>query len=172
MSELVYPTAQGNPYASSRLAAKAFARSHKSVLKALDNLALAEAFRRQHFQPSTYTDGRNRQRRQVLMTRVGLTYLVLGFTGKQAAARKQGYLAQFDRAEAELQVAHGGEASPLALPDHEQQAQAATGAFLAQQVARGHTLEQLAAAGLPETLAAAFVAMLRCGITPAELPPA
>ena len=51
-------------------------------------------------------------------------------------------------------------------------AKAATAGFLDEQVARGHTLEQLAAAGIPETLSAAFAAMLRCGITPAELPPA
>jgi Rha family phage regulatory protein len=48
---------------------------------------------------------------------------------------------------------------------------AATAGFLDEQVQRGHTLEQLAAAGLPDTLSAAFAAMLKAGITPAELPP-
>lgn len=48
-------------------------------------------------------------------------------------------------------------------------AKAATAAFMDQQVERGRTLEQLAAAGIPQALPAAFEAMLRCGITPAEL---
>jgi Rha family phage regulatory protein len=46
---------------------------------------------------------------------------------------------------------------------------AAAAAFMDQQVERGRTLEQLVAAGIPETLSAAFEAMLRAGITPAEL---
>ncbi|MGI4738489.1 MAG: Rha family transcriptional regulator [Janthinobacterium lividum] len=49
-------------------------------------------------------------------------------------------------------------------------AKAATAAFLDEQVQRGRTLEQLAAAGIPQALPAAFDAMLRAGITPAELP--
>ncbi|MGI4736461.1 MAG: Rha family transcriptional regulator [Janthinobacterium lividum] len=50
-------------------------------------------------------------------------------------------------------------------------AKAATAAFLDQQVAHGRTLEQLVAAGIPQALPAAFEAMLRAGIMPAELPP-
>lgn len=50
-------------------------------------------------------------------------------------------------------------------------AKAATAAFMDEQVERGRTLEQLAAAGIPTALPAAFAAMLRAGITPAELPP-
>lgn len=50
-------------------------------------------------------------------------------------------------------------------------AKAATAAFMDEQVERGRTLEQLAAAGIPDALPAAFAAMLRAGITPAELSP-
>lgn len=50
-------------------------------------------------------------------------------------------------------------------------AKAATAAFLDEQVQRGRTLEHLAAAGIVEALPAAFEAMLRAGITPAELAP-
>jgi len=49
-------------------------------------------------------------------------------------------------------------------------AKAAAAAFLDEQVQRGRTLEQLAEAGIPTALAAAFEAMLRIGITPGELP--
>ena len=47
---------------------------------------------------------------------------------------------------------------------------AATAAFLDDMTQRGHTLDQLAAAGIVEALTPAFEAMLRAGITPAELP--
>lgn len=46
---------------------------------------------------------------------------------------------------------------------------AAVAAFLDDQLQRGKTLEQLASAGVPEALTAAFAAMLRAGITAPEL---
>jgi Rha family phage regulatory protein len=46
---------------------------------------------------------------------------------------------------------------------------AAVAAFLDDQLQRGKTLEQLASAGVPEALTAAFTAMLRAGITAPEL---
>lgn len=46
---------------------------------------------------------------------------------------------------------------------------AATAAFLDEQVQKGHTLEQMAAAGITSALPVAFAAMMKAGITPAEL---
>jgi phage anti-repressor protein len=48
-------------------------------------------------------------------------------------------------------------------------AKACTAAFMDESVRHGKTLEQLEAAGIPQALPAAFEAMLRAGITPAEL---
>ena len=236
MSILVYSSKKGNPITDSRRVAQAFGRKHKDVLKALDNLSCDAEFSRLSFAPSTYLDRRGKTQRQVLMTRAGFTFLVLGFTGQKAAEFRQGYIAQFDRMEAQLRAP---QAPAVPLPDFTKPAvqvqqvkatashlfrlnyspadimqhhrgvmrlltartpsqyvrdavtrglrvrslsgrqvlrrlephKAATAGFLDEQVQRGHTLEQLAAAGLPDTLSAAFAAMLRCGITPAELPP-
>lgn len=236
MSILVYSSPKGTPITDSLRVAKAFGKKHKNVLQAIDRLECDTGFSRLNFGPSTYKDGRGKQQRAVLMTRAGFAFLAMGFTGRKAAAFKQGYIAQFDRMEAQLR-----QPQPIAttLPDfmkpqmqvqrvkatasqllrlnndpgdiirhHRaimkcltartpaqyvrdavarglrvsswsgrqvlrrlEPAKAATAAFLDQQVERGRTLEQLVAAGIPQALPAAFEAMLRAGITPAELPP-
>jgi Rha family phage regulatory protein len=237
VSILVYSSKKGNPVTDSRRVAKGFGRSHKSVLKTLDKLECEAEFWRLNFAPSTYTDSRGKHQRQVLMTRSGFTFLVLGFTGKRAAEFRQGYIAQFDWMEAQLRAPRPASMplpeftkptvqvqqvkaaashlfrfnhNPADIMHHHrgvmrlltartpsqyvreavsrglrvrslsgrqvlrrlEPAKAATAGFLDEQVARGHTLEQLAAADVPAALTAAFAAMLRCGITPAELPPA
>ena len=207
------------------------------MLKALGNLECDAEFNRLNFAPITYLDTRRRKQRQVLMTRAGFTFLVLGFTGKRAAEFRQGYIAQFDQMEAQLRAPQPDavhlpdftkpavqvqqvkatasrlfrlNGDPTDIMHHHrgvmkcltartpsqyvrdavarglrvrslsgrqvlrrlEPAKAATAGFLDEQVARGHTLEQLTDADVPATLTAAFAAMLRCGITPAELPPA
>jgi Rha family phage regulatory protein len=234
MSQLVYSSAKGNPVTDSRLVAQAFGRSHKAVLKALANMSCDAEFNRLHFAPITYQDSRRRMQRAVMMTKMGFTFLVMGFAGKKAAVFKQAYITAFERMEAQLRALQ-----PLATPlvdfiKHEVQVQqvkaaasqllrrhndvndvmrhhravmkyltartpaqyireavaqglqvrslsgrqllrrlepakAATAAWMDQQVERGRTLEQLAAAGIPQALPIAFEAMLRCGIIPAEL---
>ncbi|SFP79428.1 Rha family transcriptional regulator [Hymenobacter arizonensis] len=237
MSILVYSSAKGNPVTDSRRVAQAFGKTHKAVLRALSNLYCDAEFSRLNFAPITYLDQRKRQQRAVVMTRSGFTFLAMGFTGHKAAEFKQGYIAQFERMEAQLQAPQR-EATPLTdftRPDVQVQrvkatasrllrlnndpndimnhhrgvmkyltartpsqyvrdavarglrvralsgrqvlrrlepAKAAAAAFMDEQVERGRTLEQLAAAGIPQALPAAFAAMLRAGITPAELPPA
>lgn len=236
MGILVYSSKKGNPVTDSRRVAQAFGKTHKAVLRALDNLHCDAEFGRLNFAPIAYRDRRNREQRAVVMTRAGFAFLVLGFTGQKAAEFKQGYVAQFDRMEAQLQAPQPP-ATPL--PDftkpavqvqqvkataghllrlnHDprdiiqhhrgvmkcltartpsqyvrdavaqglrvrslsgrqvlrrlEPAKAATAAFIDEQVQRGRTLDQLAAAGIPQALPAAFEAMLRAGITPAELPP-
>ncbi|WP_151086863.1 Rha family transcriptional regulator [Hymenobacter baengnokdamensis] len=236
MSILVYFSPKGTPITDSLRVAKAFSKKHKNVLQAIDRLECDAEFSRLNFGPSTYLDGRGKHQRAVLMTRVGFTFLAMGFTGRQAAEFKQGYIAQFDRMEAQLRapqpaatllpdfikaevqvqrvkataarllrlnndpgdimrhhravmkcltartpaqyvrdaVAQGlrvGSWSGRQVLRRLEPAKAATAAFLDQQVAYGRTLEQLVAAGVPQALPAAFEAMLRAGITPAELPP-
>ena len=233
MSISVYLSSKGTPITDSRRVAKAFGKPHKAVLRALANIRCDEEFSRLNFAPSDYTDNRGKKQRQVLMTRAGFTFLVMGFTGQKAAGFKQGYIAQFDRMQALLRVPQlttplvdftkptvqlqqvkaaashlfrfsDGPGDVMAhhrnvmkyLTDRTpsqyvrdavasglrvrslsgrqvlrrlEPAKAATAAFLDQQVQRGRSLEQLADAGIPKALSAAFEAMLRCGITPAEL---
>lgn len=97
----VYLSRKRNPVTDSRRVAKAFNKSHSSVLRAIDGLQRDE-FNRGNFASITYIDGRNRRQRAVVMTRAGFTYLVMSFTGIKAAQLKQRYIAQFDRMEAQL----------------------------------------------------------------------
>lgn len=235
MSILVYPSSKGVPITNSRRVAKGFGRKHKNVLRAIDKLDCDAQFSRLNFKPSTYLDQRGKEQREVLMTRDGFTFLIMGFTGQRAAKFKQDYIKQFDQMETLLSAAQQP-ATPLAdltkpakqvqlvkevvaqlykfdndpndIMRHHQgvmkcltaltpsqyvraavkkglkvgsfsgrqvlrrlePAKAAAAAFLDEQVQRGRTLEQLAEAGIPTALSAAFEAMLRAGITPGEMP--
>lgn len=102
MESLVYPTKKGNAATDTRRIAESFGKSHRNVLQSLDNLEISEEFNRLNFHSIEYRDGRNRKQRAVMMTRAGFVRLVMSFTGKKAAAFKEGYIAQFDQMEAEL----------------------------------------------------------------------
>ena len=71
--------------ASSRDVAAYFGKMHKNVLQDIDGIIerLAD-FGRLNFQPTSYTDGFNREQRCIDMTRDGFTFLAMGFTGKRA----------------------------------------------------------------------------------------
>ncbi|EPX4070212.1 Rha family transcriptional regulator, partial [Shigella flexneri] len=49
-----------------------------------------------------YTDAKGEKRPMYQITKNGFVFLVMGFTGKKAAAFKEAYIAEFDRMEAEL----------------------------------------------------------------------
>ncbi|MCC3159724.1 Rha family transcriptional regulator [Hymenobacter sp. 15J16-1T3B] len=102
MDQIVFATKKGNPATDSLLVAKGFGKSHKSVLRAIDNLECDAEFSRRNFAPSTYTDGRGKTQRSVIMSKDGFAFLVMGFTGKRAAQFKQGYIEQFNSMEMQL----------------------------------------------------------------------
>ncbi|MCC2547679.1 Rha family transcriptional regulator [Hymenobacter sp. BT175] len=116
---IVFPTKKGNAATDTMRVARGFGKSHKSVLKAYDNLECDEEFNRLNFAPITYTDSRNRKQRGVMMSRAGFTFLVMGFTGKRAAQFKQDYIEQFDQMEAQLRPL-GDDAPQVNLLEHTQ----------------------------------------------------
>lgn len=88
--------------ASSREVAQNFGKLHKNVLQSIKNMECSEDFARLNFQPSEYVDATGRSLPQMLMTRDGFTFLVMGFTGKEAAAWKERYIVAFNAMEARL----------------------------------------------------------------------
>lgn len=84
MSVLVYSSKKGNPVTDSRRVAKAFGRSHKSVLVAWRRLVVSAAFRQAHYEQTTYTDGRGREQPLVRMSAEGEQELVNSFTARRA----------------------------------------------------------------------------------------
>ncbi|MEB7740955.1 Rha family transcriptional regulator [Escherichia coli] len=82
--------------------AEFFRKMHKDVLKKIDNLECSEKFSERNFAPAEYIDEQGKKRPMYQITKNGFVFLVMGFTGKKAAAFKEAYIAEFDRMEAEL----------------------------------------------------------------------
>lgn len=99
---------------SSRDVAKTFGKEHTSVLKAIRNLDCSVDFIGVNFDSREIEvlRGSGTETLEVMMTRDGLVFLVMGFTGAKAAAFKEAYINAFN----EYEKAHKGLARPLAVP--------------------------------------------------------
>jgi len=84
--------------------AAAFGKSHKSVLRAIDNIKSEcdDCFTQHNFALSDYRDSTGRTQPMITMTRAGFTLIAMGFTGKTATAWKIKYIDAFDKMEAAL----------------------------------------------------------------------
>ncbi|EBW6452646.1 transcriptional regulator [Salmonella enterica subsp. enterica serovar Oranienburg] len=92
----------GRAVTTSVAVAEYFRKMHKDVLKKIDNLDCSPEFTERNFAPSEYTDSTGRKLPMYKITKNGFVFLVMGFTGKKAAAFKEAYIAEFDRMENEL----------------------------------------------------------------------
>lgn len=92
----------GRAVTTSVAIAEFFRKMHKDVLKKIDNLECSEKFSERNFAPTEYLDEQGKKRPMYQITKNGFVFLVMGFTGKKAAAFKEAYIAEFDRMEAEL----------------------------------------------------------------------
>lgn len=101
---VVVLNAAGVPTTNSRNVAEWFGKRHTNVLQSLDNLECSEDFARLNFQPCfvPHPTIPGRQDRTIDMTKDGLVFLIMGFTGRKAAAFKEAYIARFNQMEAEL----------------------------------------------------------------------
>ena len=87
----------GQPVTTSQAVAEKFGKSHSVVLRALRNIDCSEEFSRCNFASVEYTDKKGELRPMVEMTKDGFVFLVMGFTGKQAAKFKEDYINEFNR---------------------------------------------------------------------------
>ena len=92
----------------SRRVAKHFKRLHKNILRAYDDLDCSDEFRRLNFEPTMAEvvgpKGAIRVERIVHMTKDGFMFLVMGFTGKEAARVKESYIFAFNAMAEQLQL--------------------------------------------------------------------
>ena len=93
------------PVVSSKTVAKKFGKQHKDVLRAIRNLECSSEFTGRNFAPLKIKDLTGETTGEVLMTRDGFSFLVMGFTGRQAAVWKERFIAAFN--EMERQVSKG-----------------------------------------------------------------
>ncbi|EFP2344992.1 transcriptional regulator [Escherichia coli] len=92
----------GRAVTTSVAIAEFFGKRHERVLDKIRNLDCSAKFTEHNFVSSEYTDSTGRKLPMYQITKNGFVFLVMGFTGKKAAAFKEAYIAEFDRMEAEL----------------------------------------------------------------------
>lgn len=86
----------GHTTTSSQLVAKHFKKEHFNVLQSIEKLECSDGFKSANFFKSEYLDAKNETRPEYQMTKNGFAFLVMGFTGKDAAKFKEDYIAAFD----------------------------------------------------------------------------
>ncbi|WP_298437999.1 Rha family transcriptional regulator [Geobacter sp.] len=86
----------GHPVTTSLKVAEVFGKQHKNVLQNINALDCSEEFSRLNFQPATYADAQGKPRPMFEMTKDGFTFLVMGFTGPEAAHYKEDYIRAFN----------------------------------------------------------------------------
>lgn len=94
------------PVVSSRDIAKTFGKEHKDVLRAISNLECSDDFGRRNFAPSSYINKQNKSQPEYLITKDGFAFLVMGFTGKEAATFKEKYITAFNYMAESLNCRH------------------------------------------------------------------
>ncbi|MFZ5274732.1 Rha family transcriptional regulator [Enterobacter asburiae] len=93
---------------TSRAVANFFQKEHKDVLRKIAMLECTPLFTQRNFTLCHENNELQNGKPQPYysMTRNGFIFLVMGFTGKRAAAFKEAYIAEFDRMESELIAQH------------------------------------------------------------------
>ncbi|AIS12656.1 hypothetical protein JM49_13525 [Pseudomonas chlororaphis subsp. aurantiaca] len=86
----------GEAFTTSQNVADAFGKLHKDVLRKVESLECSADFTERNFTLSEYIDASGRRLPKWSMTKDGFMFLVMGFTGKKAAAIKEGYISAFN----------------------------------------------------------------------------
>lgn len=94
---------KGEARVSSMDVAKYFEKEHKNVIRDVRELDCSLDFQKLNFEPMSRTvEVANSAQKEVpyyMMTRDGFTFLVMGYTGKRAAAFKEAYIKAFNAME-------------------------------------------------------------------------
>ncbi len=123
MSNLIQlSVTNGIPTTTSLEVAERFSKQHKNVLQSIESLECSEEFCRLNFQPTSRKvpgpNGGYRLEPMYAVTKDGFMFLAMGFTGKEAAAWKERFIAAFNAMAMQLQKQA---TSRNAFKDYEQQ---------------------------------------------------
>ncbi|HIB7666365.1 TPA: Rha family transcriptional regulator [Escherichia coli] len=91
----------GRAVTTSIAIAEFFGKQHHHVVQKIESLECSEYFLTSNFSRVKF-EHRGNSYNAYQITKNGFVFLVMGFTGKKAAAFKEAYIAEFDRMEAEL----------------------------------------------------------------------
>ena len=79
--------------------AETFGKRHDNVIRKLESLDLPKSFNALNFEASGYTDKSGKKNTMYNVTRDGMVFLTMGFTGKKAANFKIAYIEAFNKME-------------------------------------------------------------------------
>lgn len=103
MTQLVFID-NGKPVTDSLTVAETFSKDHKHVTRDIRELECSEEFHRSNFGLVDYIDAGGRTYQKYLITQDGFSFLVMGFTGKEAARFKEMYIGEFNRMRDQLSM--------------------------------------------------------------------
>jgi len=92
----------GEVFADSRNVAAFFGKEHRRLLQTIRELHCSDKFRQHNFVPFKINDLSGESTSHVEMTKDGFAFVVLGFTGHEAAKFKEAYIERFNVMESEL----------------------------------------------------------------------
>lgn len=108
MNELVFKSERGNVVTTSLLVAEKFGKRHEDVLRAVKNLECSAEFHERNFalmvENKQLPQGGSTKAHNVMMTRDGFSFLVMGFTGEKAAKFKEDFINAFNQMEQSLKA--------------------------------------------------------------------
>lgn len=87
---------KGQVVTTSLRVAEYFGKAHGKVLRAIETIGCSGGFNQANFGSIEYIDSRGRVQKAYQMTKDGWMFLVMGFTGKKAAAIKEKFIAAFN----------------------------------------------------------------------------
>lgn len=103
MSELIELTAvNGIPTTTSLAIAERFGKRHDNVLQTIERLECSKEFSALNFQGCAYKGDNGKLVPMYAVTKDGFMFLAMGFTGKEAAAWKERFIAAFNAMERKL----------------------------------------------------------------------
>ncbi|MCM3783706.1 Rha family transcriptional regulator [Neobacillus mesonae] len=96
MNQLVF-IQDGKTVTDSLTVADVFGKDHDKVMRDIRELECSKEFSLANFGESTYRNERGRVYPKYIITQDGFSFLVMGYTGKEAARFKEMYISEFNR---------------------------------------------------------------------------
>ncbi|EKO41229.1 MAG: phage regulatory protein, rha family [Solidesulfovibrio magneticus str. Maddingley MBC34] len=79
-----------------------FGKRHDTVLRTIRNLECSDSFRLRNFAESSYRNEQGKEQPLFLLSRGGFSMVAMGFTGRDAVAWKEKFIAAFDAMESRI----------------------------------------------------------------------
>jgi len=92
------------PVTDSLAVAETFGKEHRRVLQDIRSLECSEDFNQHNFVQVDYKDSKGRTYPKYIITQDGFAFLVMGYTGKEAARFKELYINEFNRMKQQLSL--------------------------------------------------------------------